>query len=129
VAQVLKHDVFDVFQGVSLLWLILGKGKTTICPTVFFIGSAMQVEIVLRKFGNSTGVAFPPAVLKDLGLKAGQSMTMDITADGKITLSPKRKYTLFNLIAQCDRKAPPPADMALWDAARSVGQEVGQEVL
>ena len=84
----------------------------------------MQVEIVLRKFGNSTGAAFPPSVLKDLGLKAGQAMTMDTTADGKITLSPKRKYTLSELIAQCDPKAPPPADMALWDAARPVGQEI-----
>lgn len=84
----------------------------------------MQVEIVLRKFGNSTGAAFPPAVLKDLGLRAGQAMTMDTTADGKITLSPKRKYVLSDLIAQCDRKAPAPADMVLWDAARPVGQEV-----
>lgn len=84
----------------------------------------MQIEIVLRKFGNSTGAAFPASVLKDLGLKAGQSMTMDTTADGTITLSPKRKYTLSDLIAQCDTKAPPPADMAAWDAARPVGQEI-----
>lgn len=84
----------------------------------------MQVEIVLRKFGNSTGAAFPSSVLKDLGLKAGQAMTMDTTVDGKITLSPKRKYTLAELISQCDLKAPPPADMALWDAARRVGQEI-----
>lgn len=84
----------------------------------------MRVEIVLRKFGNSTGAVFPPSVLKNLGLKAGQSMTMDTTADGTITLSPKRKYTLSDLIAQCDTKAPPPADMAVWDAARPVGQEI-----
>jgi len=84
----------------------------------------MQVEIVLRKFGNSTGAAFPPSVLKDLGLKAGQALTMDTTADGKITLTPKRKYKLADLIAQCSPKAAPPADMAVWDAARPVGQEI-----
>ena len=84
----------------------------------------MQVEIILRKYGNSTGAMFPSAVLKDLGLKAGQAMTMGTTAEGTITLSPKHRYTLSELIAQCDRKAAPPADIDLWDAARSVGQEV-----
>lgn len=84
----------------------------------------MQVEVVLRKFGNSTGAVFPPAVLKDLGLRPGITMTMDTTADGKITLSPKRKYSLSDLIAQCDLKAEPPADMAAWNTARPVGEEI-----
>lgn len=82
------------------------------------------MEVVLRKYGNSTVLALPPAVLKDLGLKAGQSMTLDSTPDGRITLAPKRRYTLADLLAQCDRKAAPPADLALWDKARPVGQEV-----
>ncbi len=84
----------------------------------------MQAEVVLRKFGNSTGAVFPAAVLKDLGLKAGLAMTLETTVEGKITLSPKRNYSLSALIAQCNPNAPPPADMALWDAAVPVGQEV-----
>jgi antitoxin ChpS len=51
-------------------------------------------------------------------------MSLETTADGKIVLSPKRKHTLAEMIAQCDMKAPPPADLALWDVARPVGQEV-----
>ena len=81
------------------------------------------MEVVLRKYGNSTVLALPPAVLKDLRLKAGQAMTLDSTPDGRITLAPKRRYTLADLIAQCDPKAAPPADLALWDNARPVGQE------
>lgn len=81
------------------------------------------MEVVLRKYGNSTVLALPPAVLKDLGLKAGQSMTLDSTPDGRITLAPKRRYTLAGLLAQCDLKAAPPADLSLWDNARPVGQE------
>ncbi len=81
------------------------------------------MEVVLRKYGNSTVLALPPAVLKDLGLKAGQSMTLDSTADGRITLAPKRRYTLADLLAQCDLKVAPPADLSLWDNARPVGQE------
>ena len=81
------------------------------------------MEVVLRKYGNSTVLALPPAVLKDLGLKAGQAMTLDSTPDGRITLAPKRRYTLAGLLAQCDLKAAPPADLSLWDNARPVGQE------
>jgi antitoxin ChpS len=82
------------------------------------------MEVVLRKYGNSTVVALPPTVLKDLHLQAGQSMTLDATPDGRITLAPKRRYSLSALLAQCDPKAPPPADLALWDAAKPAGQEV-----
>lgn len=81
------------------------------------------MEVVLRKYGNSTVLALPPAVLKDLGLKAGQAMTLDSTPDGRITLAPKRRYTLADLLAQCDLKAAPPAGLSLWDNARPVGQE------
>lgn len=81
------------------------------------------MEVILRKYGNSTVLALPPAVLKELGLKVGQSMTLESTPDGRITLAPKRRYTLAGLLAQCDPKASPPADMALWDNARPVGQE------
>jgi len=49
---------------------------------------------------------------------------MDTTPDGMITLAAKRKYTLAELIAQCDRKAPVPADLSPWDTARPVGQEI-----
>jgi antitoxin ChpS len=81
------------------------------------------MEVVLRKYGNSTVLALPPAVLKNSRLKAGQAMTLNSTPDGRITLTPKRRYTLADLLAQCDTKAAPPADLALWDNARAVGQE------
>jgi antitoxin ChpS len=83
-----------------------------------------SMEVALKKMGNSTAVVIPPPVLKDLGIGAGQRLTLNTTADGKIVLSPKRRYDLTDLIAQCDLTAPPPADLALWDAARPVGQEV-----
>lgn len=82
------------------------------------------MEVVLKKMGNSTAVVVPPPVLKDLGIGVGQRMTLDTTADGRIVLSPKRRYTLAEMIAQCDPKAPPPADLALWETARPVGLEV-----
>lgn len=82
------------------------------------------MEVILRKYGNSTVAVLPPAVLRDLGLKAGQVMTLATTDAGDIMLARKRKYTLADLIAQCDPKASPPADLGLWRAAKPVGREV-----
>lgn len=81
------------------------------------------MQVVLRKYGNSTVAVLPPPVLKELGIKAGQSMSLETTSDGKIVLAAKRRYTLAELLAQCDPKAAPPADLALWDAAKPVGRE------
>ena len=80
------------------------------------------MNVVLRKYGNSTVVVIPPGVLRDLRIKEGQSMTLS-TTDGAMTLVPKRRYSLDELLAQCDTKAAPPADMALWESTRPVGQE------
>ncbi|MBU3694163.1 MAG: ChpB-ChpS toxin-antitoxin system antitoxin [Rhodocyclaceae bacterium] len=82
------------------------------------------MEVILRKYGNSTVAVLPPAVLKDLGLAAGQAMTLDTNAQGQITLTPKRRYVLADLVAQCDLDAPPPVDLGLWEAAPPAGQEV-----
>jgi antitoxin ChpS len=82
------------------------------------------MEVILRKYANSTVLALPAAVLRKLDLQAGQSMNLDSTPDGKITLVSKLRYSLAGLLAKCDPRAPPPADLALWNDARPVGQEV-----
>jgi antitoxin ChpS len=82
------------------------------------------MQIILRKYGNSTVAVLPPAILKDLGLSAGQAMSLNATKDGKITLRRKRKYKLADLLAECDLSAPPPLDLNLWDSAKPVGREV-----
>ena len=82
------------------------------------------MEIVLRRYGNSTVAVLPPALLKDLGLAVGQTMTLGKTDQGAIVLAPKKKYVLADLVALCDPKAPPPSDLTLWDVAKPVGQEV-----
>ncbi|MEN9725651.1 MAG: transcriptional regulator/antitoxin, MazE [Pseudomonadota bacterium] len=82
------------------------------------------MEIVLRRYGNSTVAVLPPSVLKALGLSAGQEMTLGTTEEGCIVLAPKKKFVLADLIAQCDTKAPPPKDLGLWDTTPALGQEV-----
>ena len=81
------------------------------------------MEVVLKKIGNSIGITLAPAVLKDLKLKAGQTLTMSIGPDRTITLT-RRKYSLPQMIAMCDFDAPSPADITTWDAGKPVGKEV-----
>lgn len=54
----------------------------------------------------------------------GHTLTLETTADRRIVLTPKRKYTLAEMIAQCDPSAPPPTDMAAWDDLKPEGGEV-----
>ncbi len=51
-------------------------------------------------------------------------MTLNVTSSGQITLSSRRnKYTLEKLVAMCDTAASKPADLALWDTAKPIGNE------
>jgi len=81
------------------------------------------VEVVLKKMGNSTALIVPPPVLRDLGLSAGHTLSLETTADCRIVLTPKPKYTLAEMIAQCDPAAPPPADLVDWDSMKPEGGE------
>ena len=62
---------------------------------------------------GSTGLTLPPALMRDLGLAAGQLMTLRKTPSGSILLTPKlekRKYSAAELNAQCNLKVPMQAD-------------------
>jgi antitoxin ChpS len=73
------------------------------------------MEVSLRKYGNNTVVVLPPTVLKELGLAAGQLMSLSVTPDGAITLTPKLRYALADLLAEYDPSAPQPTELATWD--------------
>ncbi|MBM4230200.1 MAG: ChpB-ChpS toxin-antitoxin system antitoxin [Gammaproteobacteria bacterium] len=81
------------------------------------------MEITLRKYGNSTVAVLPPAVLKNLGLAAGQPMTLQTTEQGEIVLARRHKHRLSDLIAECDLKASAPDDLQLWESAKPIGRE------
>jgi len=83
------------------------------------------MEIVLRKIGNSIGAVFPNKLLKKLNINLGDKL--DAKAEnGSIVITPKSvkpKYTLAELLAQCDESAPMPETIVEWDNAQSVGNE------
>ena len=84
------------------------------------------MELHLRKLGNSTGLTFPPSLMRDLGLVAGQVVTLNKTAEGGLLIQPKRerrKYSAAELNALCNLKAPMPDDLVAWEAMKPVGSE------
>lgn len=80
----------------------------------------------LRRVGGSVMLAVPPALLDLLNLRAGAEVTVAV-ADGKLVIesSPKKRYALADLLAQCDASAEPSAEDREW----LVGGPQGSELL
>lgn len=80
----------------------------------------------IRKIGNSAGAILPASVREKLNLKEGDSVEIEVKG-GAIVLNPcyvRPKYTLGELLAQCDDAAPYPTDIVDWDKSSAVGREV-----
>jgi len=61
----------------------------------------------LRKVGGSVMLAVPPALLDLLQLQPGAKVGIAVES-GRLVVEPqqRRRYTLNELLAQCDPKAP-----------------------
>ena len=79
----------------------------------------------LRKVGGSVMLAVPPALLDVLHLAAGA--TVGLTVDHGclvVNPSPRPRYTLDELLAQCDASADISAEDRDWLDASPVGGEL-----
>ena len=83
------------------------------------------MELTLIRFGNSVGLTIPRALCEQLGLSAGQRVEAR-ESGGKLIIAPKARsrYRLADMLALCDPKAPLPSDLAAWEAAAPLGNEV-----
>ena len=79
----------------------------------------------LRKVGGSVMLAVPPAILELLELQAGSSVGLAV-ADGRLVIEPIRppRYTLDELLAQCDATAPVSDEDRQWLDGRPTGSEL-----
>jgi len=79
----------------------------------------------LRKVGGSIMMAVPPAILDLLHLQAGA--TVGIVVDhGRLVVEPKPRprYSLEELLAQCDASAALTVEDREWLDAKPVGGEL-----
>jgi antitoxin component of MazEF toxin-antitoxin module len=83
-----------------------------------------MMETTLRQFGNSLGFVIPKVLRESLALSAGQTVQLVQTEQGLLLKPAKTKYSLKDLIAQCDINTPMPNDLNDWENLPSVGNEV-----
>jgi antitoxin ChpS len=79
----------------------------------------------LRKVGGSVMLAVPPAVLDMLHLQAGATVGL-VVDEGRLIVEPQRRprYTLEELLAQCDPSAELTQEDREWLDATPVGGEL-----
>jgi antitoxin ChpS len=79
----------------------------------------------LRKVGGSIMLAVPPALLDLLRLRPGAKVGIAIES-GRLVVDPqpRPRYTLNELLAQCDPKARRTKEEREWLDAKPVGREL-----
>jgi antitoxin ChpS len=79
----------------------------------------------LRKVGGSIMLAVPPALLDVLRLRAGAKVGLAVQ-NGRLVVEPRQRprYTLDELLAQCDPKAPRGDEDREWLDDRRAGCEL-----
>ncbi len=79
----------------------------------------------LRRVGGSVMLAVPPALLDLLNLGIGAKVDIGIE-DGRLIVAPRERprYTLDELLAQCDEDSVVSADDRPWLDSRPVGKEL-----
>jgi antitoxin ChpS len=79
----------------------------------------------LRKVGGSIMLAVPPALLDLLRLGPGAKVGLAVER-GRLVVEPQQRprYTLDELLAQCNPKAPRGKGKREWIAGKPVGGEL-----
>jgi antitoxin ChpS len=79
----------------------------------------------LRSVGGSVMFAIPKPILEGLGLSANTQVGLSVS-DGRLIVEPRprQRYTLAELIGQCDLSAPVTEESQAWLEAEAVGREI-----
>lgn len=79
----------------------------------------------LRKVGGSIMLAVPPAILDILHLHAGATVGLAVD-NGRLVVEPtlRPRYSLDELLSQCDASAEVSAEDRVWIDSKPVGSEL-----
>lgn len=79
----------------------------------------------LRRVGGSVMLAVPPVLLELLNLSVGNKVDLDVS-DGRLIVEPgaRPRYSLNELLAQCEDATDVPPEDRAWLDAKPVGKEI-----
>lgn len=85
----------------------------------------MANTATLRTVGGSVMMAIPKPLLETLGVAANAKLDL-VVEDGKLVAIPRKrpKYTLEELLAQCDPDVPITEEERMWLDLEPVGREI-----
>ena len=84
-----------------------------------------MLTTTLRKVGGSVMMVVPPAILDQLQLKAGAAVALVVDGQRLIVEPPRKpRYTLEELLSQCDPDGPLSDEDRAWINSAPVGREL-----
>jgi len=84
----------------------------------------MQQPVTLCKVGGSTFLPVPPIFLRQLQLKAGEKVELELSDNSLLVKPVKKSYTMAELLAASDYSRPQSSEDREWVDAPAVGREL-----
>lgn len=82
------------------------------------------MRITIKRWGNSSGMVIPNVVMKELNLRPGQSVEAQVNNNQLILTPISRRYSLDELLAQCDMNATELSEQDVWGKSTPAGDEI-----
>lgn len=79
------------------------------------------MRITIKRWGNSSGMVIPNVVMKELNLRPGQSVEAQVSNNQLILTPISRRYSLDELLAQCDMNATELSEQDVWGKSTPCG--------
>lgn len=79
----------------------------------------------VQKWGNSMALRIPSATIKAWGVREGDSIELTVQDDTLLAKPKRKRYTLDELLAKCDKKNMAPTEEdRLWLDSPPMGKEI-----
>ena len=82
------------------------------------------MRITIQRWWNSSGMVIPNVVMKELNLRPGQSVEAQVSNNQLILTPISRRYSLDELLAQCDMNATELSEQDVWGKSTPAGDEI-----